>query len=170
MRFPRRTSVFLTLVLGLTAGLVVPVTSASAAATDVVINEMMYHPLSDLDGDDYLELANRGTTAVDLSGMDASAASPCPLPPGNDDRPRRILRRVAKDAAPVPGDLRLRPRLPSTAATCPNAGETVALRDAGAATIDSVTYLDVDPWPVKCRRHRPLPGAHRRRPWTTTTS
>src|SRR3954469_13773827 len=41
---------------------------AQAAPTDVVINEMMYHALSDLDGDDYLELTNKGTTPVDLSG------------------------------------------------------------------------------------------------------
>ncbi|HEY1118242.1 MAG TPA: lamin tail domain-containing protein, partial [Acidimicrobiales bacterium] len=40
---------------------------ASAAAADVVINEMMYHAASDLDGDDYLELYNRGATPVDLS-------------------------------------------------------------------------------------------------------
>ncbi len=30
-----------------------------------------------------------------------------------------------------------------------NSGETVALRDATAATIDTVSFLDVDPWPVK---------------------
>ena len=30
-----------------------------------------------------------------------------------------------------------------------NSGETVALRDSTVATIDSVSFLDVDPWPVK---------------------
>ena len=30
-----------------------------------------------------------------------------------------------------------------------NSGETVALRDATAATIDTVSFLDVDPWPVR---------------------
>lgn len=34
----------------------------------VVINEIMYHPISDNDDEEYVELFNQGTTAVDLSG------------------------------------------------------------------------------------------------------
>ena len=30
-----------------------------------------------------------------------------------------------------------------------NSGETVALKDNTGATIDTVSFLDVDPWPVK---------------------
>ena len=35
---------------------------------DVVINEIMYHPISGAKEDEYVELFNRGTEAVDLSG------------------------------------------------------------------------------------------------------
>ncbi|MCX8036727.1 MAG: lamin tail domain-containing protein, partial [Candidatus Sumerlaeia bacterium] len=35
---------------------------------DVVINEIMYHPFSDRDDDEYVELYNRGSAPADLSG------------------------------------------------------------------------------------------------------
>src|SRR5262249_39230760 len=41
--------------------------SARAADTDVVINEIMYHPPLELDQLQYIELFNRGSTSVDLS-------------------------------------------------------------------------------------------------------
>ena len=146
MRFPRRTSVFLTLVLGLTAGLVVPVTSASAAATDIVISEIMYDPLSNLDGDEFVEIANRGATPVDLSGWCFGGITLC-LAPGTTIAGGGFFV-VSPDAA----------RFQSTYGTSANAiytgsvsngGETLSIRDAGAVTIDSVTYDDVSPWPVK---------------------
>ena len=68
----RRGSVAAALAAGLVGSILLPAIPASAAPTDVVINEMMYHGLSDLDGDDYLELANSGTTPVDLSGWSFS--------------------------------------------------------------------------------------------------
>jgi hypothetical protein len=36
--------------------------------SDVVINELMYHPMSNDDDDQYIELHNQGTTAVNLGG------------------------------------------------------------------------------------------------------
>src|SRR5215471_20064711 len=38
-----------------------------SAETDVIINELMYHPPLDLDELQYIELFNRGDTSVDLS-------------------------------------------------------------------------------------------------------
>ena len=48
---------------------------AQAAPTDVVINEMMYHALSDLDGDDYLELTNMRQPPPSTSPGGRSAGS-----------------------------------------------------------------------------------------------
>ncbi len=43
-------------------------TNSPACQDDIVINEIMYAPVSLDDDDQYLELYNRGTNAVDLSG------------------------------------------------------------------------------------------------------
>jgi hypothetical protein len=43
-------------------------TNSSILIGDVVINELMYDPISGDDDDQYLELYNKGTNAVDLSG------------------------------------------------------------------------------------------------------
>src|SRR6516165_6003113 len=41
--------------------------SARGAETDIIINEIMYHPPLQLDDLQYVELFNRGETTVDLS-------------------------------------------------------------------------------------------------------
>ena len=119
---------------------------AAAAPTDVVINEMMFHAVSDLDGDDYLELFNRGTTAVDLSGWTFSGIT-LTLAPGTTINPGGFLV-VAKDAVQFQATYGFAPAA-VYGGNLSNSGETVALKDSTAATIDSVSFFDVDPWPVK---------------------
>ena len=95
--------------LTLTARLAVTTAPPAAAApTDVVINEMMFHAVSDLDGDDYLELYQqrhhpRRPLRVDLQRHHADAAR------RHHHRPRRLPRR-RQGRRPVPGHLRLRAR------------------------------------------------------------
>ena len=119
---------------------------AAAAPTDVVINEMMFHAISDLDGDDYLELFNRGTTAVDLSGWTFSGIT-LTLATGTTINPGGFLV-VAKDAVQFQATYGFAPAA-VYGGNLSNSGETVALKDNTAATIDTVSFLDVDPWPVK---------------------
>ena len=119
---------------------------ATAAATDVVINEMMFHAISDLDGDDFLELTNIGTTPVDLSGWTFSGIT-LTLPAGTTIAPGGFLV-VAKDAVQFQNTYGFAPAAVYSG-NLSNSGETVALRDATATTIDTVSYLDVDPWPVE---------------------
>lgn len=42
--------------------------NAPARISQVIINELMYHPITEDDDDQYIELFNRGSSAVDLSG------------------------------------------------------------------------------------------------------
>ena len=133
-------------VLGCLATTVVATSPANAAATDVVINEMMYHAVSDLDGDDYLELYNGGTTVVDMSGWSFSGIT-LVLPAGTSIAPGGYLV-VAKDAVQFQATYGFAPAA-VYGGNLSNSGETVALKDNTAATIDSVSFLDVDPWPVK---------------------
>ncbi|MGZ6736085.1 MAG: lamin tail domain-containing protein [Nocardioides sp.] len=135
--------------LAVSVGLTLPLVAApraSAAPADVVINEMMYHPVSDLDGDDYLELANTGSTAVDLSGWSFSGIT-LTLPTGTTIPAGGYLV-VAKDAVQFQSRYGFAPAA-VYGGNLSNGGETIALKDSTGATIDSVSYLDADPWPVK---------------------
>ena len=145
-----RLAVALALTVGALAATAPP---ATAAPTDVVINEMMYHAVSDLDGDDFLELYNRGTTPVDLSGWTFSGIT-LTLPAGTTIAAGGYLV-VAKDAAQFQATYGFSPAA-VYGGNLANSGETVAVKDAGGATIDSVSFLDVDPWPSTAGRHSAL--------------
>lgn len=116
----------------------------TAAATDIVISEIMYHPLSDLDGDDFLELSNTGSTPVDVSGWTFSGIT-LTLPAGTTIAPGGFLV-VAKDVTRFQATYGFAPAA-GYGGNLANSGETLAVRDAGGTTIDTVTFLDVDPWP-----------------------
>jgi hypothetical protein len=144
-----RRSILAALATTATVAAVLQVTAAppaQAAATDVVINEMMYHAASDLDGDDYLELYNRGSAPVDLSGWTFSGIT-LTLPTGSTI-PAGGYFTVTRDAT------EFQTRYGRTAnavygGNLSNSGETIALKDATGATIDTVTYGTDDPWPVR---------------------
>ena len=134
--------------LTLTAGLLTagPVSPAGAAATDVVINELMYHAVSDLDGDDYLELYNRGADPVDLSGWVFSGVT-LTLAPGTTIPAGGYLV-VAKDAVQFQSRYGFAPAA-VYGGNLSNSGESIALKDNLGATIDTVAYTTDEPWPVK---------------------
>ncbi len=120
---------------------------ARAADSDIIINEIMYHPPEDRDDLQYVELFNRGQTAVDLSGWtlkgvkfvfpDKTAMAPgaylvlC--------RDRAAFARQYGTSMTVIGDFPGRLK---------HGGERIELEDAGGKTIDEVTYSDEEPWPV----------------------
>ena len=55
---------------------------AQAAPTDILINEILYHPDAANLGDEFLELYNRGTTPVDVSGWVLTTAVDFTFPAG----------------------------------------------------------------------------------------
>uniref|UniRef100_UPI001877AFA2 lamin tail domain-containing protein n=1 Tax=Nocardioides dongkuii TaxID=2760089 RepID=UPI001877AFA2 len=119
---------------------------AQAAATDVVITELMYHAVSDLDGDDFLELTNTGTTPVDLSGWTFSGIT-LTVPAGTTIGPGARLV-MAKDATQFQARYGTAPTA-VYGGNLSNSGETVSLKDTTGATIDTVTYGTADPWPTR---------------------
>ncbi len=129
--------------LALIAGALAPA-PAVAASTDVVINELMYNPLSDVAGDEFLELYNRATTPVDLGGWCFSGITLC-FASGTSIAPNGYLL-VSPDAA------RTQLTYGRSAAAVytgglSNSGETITLRDAASTVIDTVSYTDRAPWP-----------------------
>ncbi len=134
--------------------------SPAAAATDVVISELMYHAP---DGDplyadvEFIELANTGAASVDLAGGGSPPASPLatrgPSPSRRADPRARRLRRRAPTTR--------RSSRPSTASprTSPTPGRhcpTVASRSPSST-------LGGDRRRRHLRRRRPLAGRTRRR-------
>ena len=57
---------------------------------DIVINELMYDPISGNDDDQYLELYNRGANPVDLSGWQFTAGVSFTFPAGATLAPERL--------------------------------------------------------------------------------
>jgi len=56
--------------------------NTSVRVEDVVINEIMYHPVSDDDEDQYVELHNRSSASIDLSGWRFTAGIDFEFPSG----------------------------------------------------------------------------------------
>ncbi len=124
-------------------------------AGDVVINEIMYHraPLS-LGGEpltardeEWIELFNRGTTAVDLSGWLLVDAVSFRFPEGTSLAPGGFLvvagdaesLRAAHPDAPVIGDLEGR---------LDNGSDRILLLDARGNPADELRYHDGGRWPA----------------------
>ena len=118
---------------------------AEAAPQDVVISELMFNPASDRDADEFVEIANPGATAVDLSGWCFGGVTFC-FQPGASIAAGGFLV-LSPDPAETLATYRV-----ATAGTylggLKNSGETVSLRDAANVVVASVAYLDREPWPV----------------------
>ena len=116
--------------------------------TSVVINELMYHPASDDNDEEYLELYNNGETLVDLSGWYFSDGIDYQFPEGTFlpahsflivcSSPEIFAQTYQAVTTPVYGPYPNR---------LSNSGERVELRNAIGTIIDALTYDDHSPWP-----------------------
>ncbi len=124
-------------------GKLVPTTQAADA--NMVINEIQYHPAGT--GGEYIELANPGNTAVDISGWAIDAVgltiqAGTVIPAGghivfvaND----KAFRQAYTGANRLVGG--------QFTGSLDDAGTTVALRN-GSRVVSSVTYSNQAPWPT----------------------
>ena len=109
----------------------------------VVFNEVMYHPLGDAPGMEYVELHNQMAIDMDLSGWSLAGGIDYKFPTGTVVAGGGYLV-VAADpnALGVPGALG-----PFTGALS-NSGEAIDLINNSARVMDSIDYRDAGVWPA----------------------
>jgi PKD repeat protein/spore coat protein CotH len=119
---------------------------ANADPGGVVISELGYHSVSDLDTDDFLELANTSSSPIDMSGWSFTAGVNETFPAGTTiaGNGRFVVASNATSFKTLYGFL------PDATYTgkLSNSGEAVTLVDASMNVIDTVTYSDSAPWPT----------------------
>lgn len=136
---------------------------SGAVNQHVVINEIMYHPSTEDDRDEYLELHNRTDQPVDLEGWEFTEG----------------ISFKFDDVVMAPGEYlvvaadvdRFRASYPDVTTRVmggwkgrlSNKGETLRLVDAGHMTVDSVSYYDEGVWAE--RLLSPLDHTHRGWTW-----
>ena len=134
---------------------------------DVIISEIMYHPYSEaLEAEDvgleYIELFNRGVTAISLQGWRISKGVEFTFPNVTLDGGAYLV--VAADTGTFAA------RYPDVAnviggwnGRLGDSGETVELRDEADAVMDSVAYAQDGDWAV--RELGPVDNGHRGWRW-----
>lgn len=118
---------------------------------DVRINELFYHPASELDREEWLELVNTGTNRVDVSGWRFTEGVRFTIPPNTRINPGGFLV-VAADAGSFatnhPG---VTPVVAGWEGILSNSGQQVQLVDAAGKPVDSVRYADDGEWADRVR-------------------
>src|SRR6266542_2949761 len=115
---------------------------------DVVINEIMYHPPNELQNLQFVELFNRGQTAVDLSNWSFSKGIKYVFPQGTSIDPGSYLvicRNTRDFSARYGAGIAA---LGNFSGKLSHAGDRLELSDSGKQLVDSVKYSDHGEWPV----------------------
>ncbi|MDZ4783978.1 MAG: lamin tail domain-containing protein [Planctomycetia bacterium] len=115
---------------------------------NVVISEIMYHPSSNNDLEEYLELANLGTGSVNLNGWQFTSGVDFTFPNIAIPAGQRLV--VARDVATFSA------KYPSVTnvvggwtGQLSDGAERITLQDLGGGTIDRVEYADEGDWSVR---------------------
>ena len=122
----------------------------SLSVPKVVINEIHYNPNTSDDMEEFLEITNADSVAVDISGWTLTEfASPgVTFPLGTVIQPGAYIV-AAKDRAALFARLGCSTAYEWGAGdSLSNSGEPVALRDANGVLVDRVYYDDDPPWPT----------------------
>jgi spore coat protein H len=122
--------------------------SARGAETDIIINEIMYHPPLQLDDLQYVELFNRGETTVDLSKWSFTKGIQFEFPPKTELAAGSYLvicRNSRTFTSNYGTDV---PVLGNFSGRLSHHGEKLELSNAAGTVIDTVKYSDHAPWPI----------------------
>ncbi len=119
---------------------------ASAASGDVVINELMYHPSSDNEDDEFLELYNTTGSPIDLNGWCFTDGISLCFSSGMSIGANDFV--LVSPSASQTTTTYSQTVLAEYSGNLSNGGENIELRDSSNTLVDSVDYLDVSPWPV----------------------
>ena len=123
---------------------------------DIVINEIMYHPLGDNEDKEYLELYNRGDRVVDISGWELNRGFSFTFPADTRMSPDTYLvigrnPRLIEELHGLPANSVLGPEQDPDAlddfSTLRDSGERQTLKDGLGRTVDTVRYYDGGDWP-----------------------
>ena len=119
---------------------------------DIVINEIMYHPSSEIVLEEYVELHNAGLTSVDVGNWELQSGVRY-LIPGGTTIPAGGYLVVAADVATFNGKY---PGVTATVVggwqgTLSNSRNRIELEDASGRRIDELTYADEGDWAQRQR-------------------
>ncbi|MBN1442577.1 MAG: lamin tail domain-containing protein, partial [Planctomycetes bacterium] len=132
----------------------------TGAESDVVVSEIMYHPMDDRAEGEYIELFNRGERRADLSGWAFTSGIEYRFPEGLSIGPGEHL-----VVARHPEWIRANYDLPAASVVGPvagdagaiedfgvlkNSGKRISLRDDFGNLVDEVVYRDGGSWPSWC--------------------
>ncbi len=119
-----------------------------ARCEDLVINEIMYHPMLDPEErGEYVELYNRGGSVLDLSGFRFTDGIVFEFPEGTMLAPGAFLV-VAREPAFVCETHRIENATGPFGGALANDGERLAIADARGNLADEVRYYDGGRWPA----------------------
>ncbi len=129
------------------SGAIVSVKPAQAAdPATVVINELMYHPGSDDENDEFLELHNYGEASVDMSGWCfTNGITLCFLSGTSLDPDEYAL--ISPNYTQTISTYSHTP-IGTYTGNLSNSGERIRLVDEELVTVDTVSYKDASPWPL----------------------
>jgi hypothetical protein len=120
---------------------------ALATEKDIIINEIMYHPPLEMEDLQYVELFNRGDTAVDLSDWSFSKGIKYAFPKQtklNAGEYLVVCRNLKLFAGNYGNQIAA---IGDFTGKLSHRGEKIELRNAVGTVIDSVKYSDSSPWP-----------------------
>ncbi len=131
------------------ASLILVLLGTAQVRSEIVISEIMYHPASELTADEFIELSNTGTEAVDLSGWAFTSGIDYTFPPSTVVAAGGRLV-VAADVAAFAGKY---PGVPNFVGgwvgRLSNSSNGILLVDSAGTRIDSVDYADDGDWGIR---------------------